>query len=98
MFKQTSHESEGCAAPHIPFLYIRIKVLLTKPTEGRCEYSCYKKKSIFQQNWYLTYCNEKGLEDYVIQLETKAPNLVTLSLYGAPSGDFNHFMAFELYS
>ena len=77
MFKQTSHESEGCAAPHITCLYIRIKLLLTKPTEGRCGYFCYKKSSIPA----VSHCKEKGLEDCVIQLETQASNLVTLSLY-----------------
>lgn len=65
MFKQISHESEGCAPPHIICLYIRTKLLLTKPTEGR----------------NFTYFKEKRVEDCVIQLEIQASNLVTLSLY-----------------
>jgi hypothetical protein len=35
------------------------------------------------------HCKERDLEICAVQLETKAHNLIILSLYRAPSGDFN---------
>jgi hypothetical protein len=38
------------------------------------------------------HCKEQVLEICAIQLETKASALIILSLYAAPSGDFNQFI------
>jgi hypothetical protein len=38
------------------------------------------------------HCKEQVLEICAIQLDTKAPALSILSLYRAPSGDFNQFI------
>jgi exonuclease III len=36
-------------------------------------------------------CKEKNLEMCTVQVETKTPNLIIISLYRAPSGDPNQF-------
>jgi hypothetical protein len=37
-------------------------------------------------------CIEKGLEICAVELETEASKLIILSLYRAPTGDFNPFI------
>jgi hypothetical protein len=37
-------------------------------------------------------CKEKDLEICAVQLETEASKLIILSLYRAPTGDFNRFI------
>jgi hypothetical protein len=47
---------------------------------------CFNKIDISQ------HCKEQDLEICAIQLETRTSNLVILSLYRAPSGDFKQFL------
>ena len=39
----------------------------------------------------LQNCREKDLEICAVELETGASKLIVLSIYGAPTGDFNQF-------
>jgi hypothetical protein len=48
-----------------------------------------KKDQCFNKIDISHHCKEQDLEIYAVQLETIACNLIILSLYGAPSGDFN---------
>jgi exonuclease III len=48
---------------------------------------CFNKIDISQ------HCTEQDLEICEIQLETKISNLITLSLYRAPSGDSYQFLS-----
>ena len=40
----------------------------------------------------LQNCREKDLEICAVELETGASKLIVLSIYGAPTGDFNQFL------
>ena len=40
----------------------------------------------------LQNCTEKDLETYAVELETGASKLIVLSIYRAPTGDFNQFL------
>jgi hypothetical protein len=47
-----------------------------------------KKDQCFNKIGISHHCKEQDLEICAVQLETKTSNLIILSLYRAPSGDF----------
>jgi hypothetical protein len=51
-----------------------------------------KKDQCFNKIDILYHCKEQNLEIWAVQLETKTSNSIILSLYRAPSGDFNQFL------
>jgi hypothetical protein len=57
---------------------------------GVCIY--VKKDQCFNKIDISQHCKEQDLEICAIQLETKTCDLVILSLYRAPSGDFQQFL------
>jgi hypothetical protein len=54
-------------------------------------YIFVRKDQRFDKSNILFYCIEQISEICAIQLETRASNLIILSLYRAPSADFNQF-------
>jgi hypothetical protein len=51
-----------------------------------------KKNQCFNKTGISHHCKEQNLEICAIQLDTKTSNLIILSLYKAPSGDFHQFL------
>jgi hypothetical protein len=51
-----------------------------------------KKDQCFKKNYISHHCKEHDLEICAIQLETESSNFIILSLYRAPSGDFQQFL------
>jgi hypothetical protein len=51
-----------------------------------------KKDQCFKKIDISYHCKEQDLEICAIQLETKSSNLIILSLYRAPSDDFQQFL------
>jgi hypothetical protein len=50
----------------------------------------FVRKDLYFSDFDISYnCKEKDLEICAFQLETEVSKLITLSLYGAPTGDFN---------
>jgi hypothetical protein len=58
--------------------------------EGVCIF--VKKDQCFNNTDISHHCKEQDLEICAVQLDTETSNLITLSLYRAPSGNFHQFL------